>query len=215
VAALYAVNDPRELRGEGESYRAALVEALCDLPRIRRLAANPVMLTCLCVVHWNEGRLPDGRSRVYRAVLRWLIASRTPLREQEGFTDPFAETAFARLALAMVRTEDGKKAVFDLEEAAVAIDADVERQFPQLSPEERRREARRWLAFECLGSGIVEELPGRRLRFWHLTFQEFLSALQLAWLDDGEESSAPGRGAATPACGRKSGRWCRLLASWL
>jgi formylglycine-generating enzyme required for sulfatase activity len=33
----------------------------------------------------------------------------------------------------------------------------------------------------------VEELPGKRLRFWHLTFQEFLAALQLAWLDDREK----------------------------
>ena len=32
----------------------------------------------------------------------------------------------------------------------------------------------------------MEELPGRRVRFWHLTFQEFLAALQLAWKDDGE-----------------------------
>lgn len=186
VTALYAADSPEALSGEGERYRSVLIEALCNLPRIRRLAANPVMLTCLCVVHWNEGRLPDGRSRVYRAVLRWLIAQRTALREKEGFTDRFAETAFARLALAMINAKKGKKAVFDLEEAVVAVDPAVRRQFPQLSSEDRRQVARRWLDFECLGSGIVEELPGRRLRFWHLTFQEFLAALQLAWLDDGE-----------------------------
>ncbi len=80
----------------------------------------------------------------------------------------------------------GKRTAFDLEDAAVAVDAAVARQFPTLDKEERRREAKRWLAFECLGSGIVEELPGRRVRFWHLTFQEFLAALQLAWKDDGE-----------------------------
>ncbi len=53
--------------------------------------------------------------------------------------------------------------------------------------EDRRRRAREWLRFECLGSGVVEEVSGNRLRFWHLTFQEHLAALQLAWLDDGEE----------------------------
>jgi calcineurin-like phosphoesterase family protein len=184
VSALYATDSPEALSGEGERYRAALVGAICDLPRIRRLATNPVMLTCLCVVHWNEGRLPEGRSRVYRAVLRWLVAARTSLREKEGFTDRFAWNAFARLALAMVDAENGKKAVFDLEAGAVAIDPAVRRQFPSFTAQERRQEARRWLTFECLGSGVVEELAGRRLRFWHLTFQEFLAALQLAWLDD-------------------------------
>lgn len=187
VSALYATDNSEALSGEGERYRAALVGAICDLARIRRLATNPVMLTCLCVVHWNEGRLPEGRSRVYRAVLRWLIAARTDLRAQEGFTDRFAWNAFARLALAMVNAKQGKRAVIDLEAGAVAVDLAVRRQFPGLSAEARRQEARRWLAFECLGSGIVEELSGKRLRFWHLTFQEFLAALQLAWLDDENE----------------------------
>jgi hypothetical protein len=190
VAALYQAEGAEALHGEGEQYRAALLAAICDLPRVRRLAANPVMLTCLCVVHWNEGHLPEGRSRVYRAVLRWLIAARTKLREKEGFTDRFAWSAFAQLALAMMSAPKGKRTTFDLEEAAVAVDAAVRRQFPALSSEERRREARRWLAFECLGSGIVEELSGRRLRFWHLTFQEFLAALQLAWRDDGENAKS-------------------------
>lgn len=193
VAGLHASGSGEAPVGEAQRYRSDLAAAICDLPRVRRLATNPVMLTCLCVVHWNEGHLPEGRSRVYRAVIRWLIAQRNELREKEGragglaWTDRFAWNAFARLALAMVGGEGGKRAVFDLEEGAVAIDAAVRRQFPDFTGEERRREARRWLRFECLGSGIVEEVPGNRLRFWHLTFQEFLAALQLAWLDDGED----------------------------
>jgi formylglycine-generating enzyme required for sulfatase activity len=188
VAALHEADSPEALSGEAERYRAALLAAICGLPRVRRLAANPVMLTCLAVVHWNEGRLPEGRSRVYRAVLRWLIAARTELRAQEGFTDRFAWRAFARLALAMLSGEGGKLALCDLEAAAVAVDPVVRREHPHLDAEERRHEARRWLRFECLGSGVVEEVAGRRIRFWHLTFQEFLAALQLAWRGDGEDA---------------------------
>lgn len=141
----------------------------------------------LCVVHWNEGRLPEGRSRVYRAVIRWLIAARRKQREEQGFTDWFAQRALARLALAMVDSPTGKRAVFDLEDGALAIDALLEREFPQLTDEERRHRGRRWLRFECLGSGVVEEVAGNRMRFWHLTFQEFLAALQLAWCGDGDD----------------------------
>jgi hypothetical protein len=187
VAALYAVDDPQALAGEGAQYRSSLLSAVFDLPRVRRLAANPVMLTCLCVVHWNEGRLPEGRSQVYRAVLRWLIASRSAVRGNAGFTDRFAWSALTRLALAMMTEPAGKSASYDLGKAAVAMDAVVQRYFPTYPPEERRHEARRWLRFECLGSGIIEELPWARIRFWHLTFQEFLVALQLAWRDDGDD----------------------------
>ncbi len=186
VAALHAV-EGKAPGTEAGRYRQSLTEAIVGRSRVRRLAANPVMLTCLCVVHWNEGRLPDGRSRVYRAVLRWLIASRSELREAEGYTDLFAWRAFARLALAMMRAEGGKRAVFDFEDAAVAVEPLLERERPELTGEDRRLAARAWLAFECLGSGVVEEVGGKRLRFWHLTFQEFLAALQLAWRGDGED----------------------------
>ncbi|MCP3961547.1 MAG: SUMF1/EgtB/PvdO family nonheme iron enzyme [bacterium] len=186
VGALHAA-EGKEPGAEAERYRDTLTEAIVGRSRVRRLAANPVMLTCLCVVHWNEGRLPEGRSRVYRAVLRWLIAARSRLREEAGYTDLFAWRAFARLALAMTAGEGGKRAAFDLEDAAVVVAPLLERERPELPDQERRQEARAWLTFECLGSGVVEEIGGRRLRFWHLTFQEFLAALELAWRGDGED----------------------------
>ncbi|MEM7586209.1 MAG: SUMF1/EgtB/PvdO family nonheme iron enzyme, partial [Acidobacteriota bacterium] len=186
VAALHATGSERRGRG-GERYSEALSEAIVSRSRVRRLAGNPVMLTCLCVVHWNEGKLPEGLSRVYRAVLRWLIAARSPARHEQGITDLFAWRAFARLALAMMTTEGGKRSTFDLEQAAEAVALLWQREAPELDAEGRLMAARRWLTFECLGSGVVEEIGGRQLRFWHLTFQEYLAALQLAWRGDGDD----------------------------
>ncbi len=188
VAALHAVEEGTA-GGEAKSYREALTEAVVGRARVRRLATNPVMLTCLCVVHWHERRLPEGRARVYRAVLRWLIDARSVQRKAEGFTDLLAWRGFALLALRMMgATGASKRVVVDLGEAAAAVAPLFARERPELtSSEDLRLEARRWLAFEGLGSGIVEEVAGRRLRFWHLTFQEFLAALQLAWRGDGED----------------------------
>ncbi|MCP4485907.1 MAG: DUF4062 domain-containing protein, partial [Gammaproteobacteria bacterium] len=186
VAALHAVEDTSH-GGEAGRYRESLTAAIVGRSRVKRLAANPVMLTCLCVVHWNEGRLPEARSRVYRSVLRWLIVARGERRRAEGFNDLFAEQGFARLALTMMGIGGGKQAVLDLEAGAVAVAPLIARQRPELDEEGRRLEARRWLDFECLGSGIIEEVGGRRLRFWHLTFQEFSAALQLAWRGDGDD----------------------------
>ena len=186
VAALHDVEQPLH-GGETRRYCDSLAEAIVGRSRVRRLAANPMILTYLCMMHWNDGRLPEGRSRVYRAVLSWLIAARGRLRQAEGFTDLFALRAFARLALAMMDTPCGKRLMVDLEEAAVAIEPILAEEFQDLSAEERRLRARRWLSFECLGSGVVEEVDGRQLRFWHPTFQDFLAAFQLALRGDYED----------------------------
>jgi len=188
VAALHSAEDAGALDRAGADYRQALESAIIDHPGVRRLASNPVMLTCLCVVHFNEGgRLPDGRNRVYHAVLRWLIVARSEKRKATECPDHFVWNALARLALAMLTAPGGKRSVFDLQEAADAVESSIARQFPDDSATERAQRARRWLRFECAGSGILEELPQSRLRFWHLTFQEYLAALQLAWYRDGED----------------------------
>ncbi|MEO5340470.1 MAG: SUMF1/EgtB/PvdO family nonheme iron enzyme [Magnetococcus sp. MYC-9] len=187
-AALHAPGDVGHDAGGATTHRQILLQAIADRPAIRRLAANPVMLTCLCVVHWNEGKLPEGRARVYQAVVRWLIGARTGKRSAAGYTDPFAEEALATLALAMMKGgKRGKQAVFDKEEGTEAVAALVAQHFQSFATKPRQLErARQWLAFECQGSGIVEELGDRRLKFWHLTFQEFLAALALAGMGDGE-----------------------------
>ncbi len=190
VTALHAAGSVKELGGEGEKYRRELHQAITERPRVRRLATNPVMLTCLCVVHWNEGRLPEGRSRVYGAVVRWLLVARKAQRKEAGYGDRFAHRALARLALAMMCAEGGRRTVLDLEAAAVAVDAMAERELPDVDAQERRHRSRDWLRFECLGSGLVEEVAGNRVRFWHLTFQEYLAALELAWRGDGKDPAS-------------------------
>jgi predicted NACHT family NTPase len=189
VGALYDTGQGTEPGTEACDYQGRLLAAITERPQLRRLAANPVMLTCLCVVHWNEGGLPDARARLYRAVLHWLRAARGLQRQELGISDSFAERAFPALALAMmdgIGDGGGKRVFFDLEEAAEALQPIAERDFPEKSVQERLMLLRRWLRFECTGSGIIEELGRHRLRFWHLTFQEYLAAQQLAWLGDGD-----------------------------
>ncbi len=184
VAALH--NLPIGARPEGAAGDKcdAITRTVLDRPAIRRLAANPVMLTCLCVVHWNEGDLPEGRARLYKAVIHWLIAARTDQRKQAGFTDRFTLEALAVLAFAMMGGEKGiKSREFDFETGAEAVLPLMARYYPR---ENGIRRAREWLRFECLWSGVVEEASAGKIRFWHLTFQEYLAAQELAWRGDGE-----------------------------
>jgi formylglycine-generating enzyme required for sulfatase activity/3',5'-cyclic AMP phosphodiesterase CpdA len=178
VRALYEVDAGGRLEKEGRDYAEALRQAIAGSPGIRSIATNPVMLTCLSVVHWNEGRLPEGRSRVYCAVIRWLIAARTEQRQAKGYSDRQALLGLASLALHMLEASPRQVEV-PLQEAA-RVTAPL---FPGDHPE---KSARDWLRFEGELSGIVEEVAGGKLRFWHLTFQEYLAAHQLALLP-GEE----------------------------
>lgn len=180
--------------------RQSLQQAILDRPTIRLLASNPVMLTCLCVVHWNEGKLPEGRARVYRAVMTWLIAARREKRiawftqypgvgvtAEKCDTDRLTLEAFATMALAMMLQPKGKAAVIDVQTAAKSMEPLLKRFFPDMTRNAARIQlAREWVKFECLGSGIVVELGNQRLKFWHLTFQEYLAAYALALLGDGD-----------------------------
>ncbi|MFN7964059.1 MAG: SUMF1/EgtB/PvdO family nonheme iron enzyme [Thermoanaerobaculia bacterium] len=169
-------------------YREALEKALTTRPAVRQLAANPVMLTCLCVVHWNnQRRLPEGRSQVYQAVVGWLVGARSEQRAQLGVPNVLARQALSHLALGMRGEGEAKLRQLGLEEAAAAVAPLLSRAFPGEGEVALLQRARAWLELECQVSGIVEEVAGRRLQFWHLTFQEYLAAEQLAQLpDEGE-----------------------------
>ncbi|MCP4114371.1 MAG: NACHT domain-containing protein [Desulfobacteraceae bacterium] len=91
------------------AYMPDLKKAIIDSSPIRKLARNPVMLTCLCVVHWNERRLPEGKADLLAAVMKWLLNAREVNRKERGYTNRFAEEAFKTLALAMTNHPDGKQ----------------------------------------------------------------------------------------------------------
>lgn len=164
---------------ESSAHKARiLLTAITGRRELSDLATNPVMLTCLCVVHWNEGGLPEGRARVYHAVFGWMLRSREEARLAAGYSTEFAEYAFPTLALAMMLGPQGKQARIDFWQAAEALDADVAREFP--TETRRKHWARTWLLRECEWSHIVEEVDGDELKFWRLTMQEFAAALALA-----------------------------------
>jgi len=164
-------------------YRETLDGAIGGSPIIRELAQNPMMLTCLCVLHWNDFELPHGRAGVYEAILAWLLKARRAQREKERFPQAFAEYAFPALAYSMM-TGPEKKVVIDVADAADIVEAEAigryGAEFGHGAQSARR--LREWLRWECLWSGILEEVGRGRVRFRHLTFQEYYAAAQLAQL---------------------------------
>jgi formylglycine-generating enzyme required for sulfatase activity len=170
----------RESPKEAESHLAELTEALRATAEIRRMARNPVMLTALAVVHWNERRLPEQRADLYHSILTWLSRS----REKRSGREPAARclTLLEQLALAMQDHPQGRKAEVSKGEAALMLAS----HFPAEAEAKRRRKAHDFIAQEEVDSGIIVS-RGSEVRFWHLTFQEYLAAKAIGGLLDAEQ----------------------------
>ncbi len=177
-----------EISSRVEEQTSLLEAALLDSMTLRRMASNPVMLTCLCVVHWNEHKLPEGRSSLYAAVVRWLVEARSDQRKAAGFHDDYAKQALRVLARVMMGEKVGrsKQVTLSRDEATRALLDMTRRAFRPVTGEPDRSEseyhamAREWLEFEFTGSGVIQENSSGEIRFLHLTFQEFLAADYLA-----------------------------------
>jgi formylglycine-generating enzyme required for sulfatase activity len=148
-----------------------LREALRARVEIRRMARNPVMLTALAVVHWNERRLPEQRADLYESIVTWLARAR---EKRQGRASPErCLTLLQHLALAMQNHPKGRQVQVEKGWAADLLAP----QFPD------RAAALAFLEQEEVDSGIIVS-RGAEVRFWHLTFQEYLAARAIAGLGD-------------------------------
>ena len=168
---------PGDERSAREHLRT-LAEALHARPAIRGMARNPVMLTALAVVHWNERRLPEQRADLYSSIAGWLARARES-RPGRASSD-LVLTLLGHLALGMQNQPKGR-----IPQISKAAAADiVAPQFREIAdPNLRLERARAFLADEEVDSGIFIS-RGPDLRFWHLTLQEFLAARTIAGLTD-------------------------------
>ncbi len=178
-----------------EAHRQALLQALNARPNIRRLARNTVMLTALAVVHWNEKRLPEQRAELYESILLWLARSR---ELRPGRAGPERSLEVLRtLALAMQNAEGGRKIQvtrhWAAEQIAFMFQNPPNPPFAKggrgdllgdsLEPNQSVTLAEKFLEEEELDSGIIVR-RGNDVRFWHLSFQEYLAARAIGGMSE-------------------------------
>ncbi len=107
-----------ESEERAQRHHAELLYALHSRVEIRRIARNPVMLTALAVVHWNEKRIPDQRADLYESIIKWLSLA----RQREG-REPAERcvSLLQDLALYMQDHTNGRQVQIPRREAAEAI----------------------------------------------------------------------------------------------
>jgi formylglycine-generating enzyme required for sulfatase activity len=165
---LYQDDEARE-----RAFREELDAAVTGRREIRRMTRNPVMLTALAVLQHNHVKLPEKRVDLYGSILEWLSKQRArPGRK------PASECLLRlrELALEMQKDDEGRRKQAPLAWAGEKL----ARRFGG------REAAEQFLRAEQADSGIVVS-RGRDIAYWHLTFQEYLAALEIAGWEDADQ----------------------------
>ena len=155
-----------------KDHQKELTDALRERPEIALMAKTPVMLTALAVVHYNERRMPEQRAELYAAILKWLAEARE--KRPGRLSVERCVELLRKLALCM-QNHDGRQVKVELGWAAHKLQAEFA-EHPEAS---RYLAAMQFLEEESADSGIIR-LQGSSLDFAHLTFQEYLAALEIA-----------------------------------
>jgi formylglycine-generating enzyme required for sulfatase activity len=160
---------------ESKGFKGGLETALASRIEIREMAANPVMLTALAVLQHNDQRLPEYRVELYGSILGWLAAA----REQKEGRPPAEECLkyMRKLALHMQDAPKGRLVQINKRSAAEFFAGEFGR---GTEANEELLEA------ETQDSGIVSWV-GTDLRFWHLSFQEYLAAFEIGGLSEKQQ----------------------------
>jgi formylglycine-generating enzyme required for sulfatase activity len=165
---LYPTDETRE-----RMFREDLEAAVNGRREIRKMTRNPVMLTALAVLQHNNVKLPEKRVDLYGSILEWLSKQRA----KPGRMPPSdCLLRLRELALEMQNHEDGRQRQVPLAWAGEKL----ARRFAN------REAAERFLRAEQADSGIVVS-RGPAIAYWHLTFQEYLAALEIAGWEDNDQ----------------------------
>ena len=82
-----------------------LLRELESRPQIREMATNPLMLTAVAILYYNNMHLPHGRAELYDDILKWLARS----REKPGRrTAKDCLEILQALALGMLASPEGR-----------------------------------------------------------------------------------------------------------
>ena len=177
-----------EAKRRAEERTESLIAAITSKPAIKRLAANPLLVTILALIHYQGTRLPHRRVELYRLCVEalaetwnlarsltgrpidlWLGERRLDERLVVQLLAPIAFWMHSERPGGLVRREE-------LEEHIAAHFKEREGK----SPEEARELAHDFVELIREQVGLLVERGLDQFGFMHLTFEEYLAARYLA-----------------------------------
>jgi formylglycine-generating enzyme required for sulfatase activity len=181
-----ALGESAVARADAERERRELLDAIQRNPGVRRLAANPLLLTILALMKRQGVMLPERRVELYERYVRTMLSSwnrarglgRPPTRDLDVVQ---TVRVLAPLALWMHETNPGVGLV-----KREALRRHLEGVFAEQGAEEPEAAARRFLADVREHAGLLLERGPGQYGFIHLTFEEYLAAMAIALRGQGD-----------------------------
>lgn len=193
-ALLLQVSPENVLKTGNESRREfdSLANAIEGNDRISTLAVNPLLLTVISIVHWNRKRLPEQRVELYGECVDVLLGQRKEAervqlgkrtevldvqKEEKTYEDrAWIRKRFSEIALKIQQSEGEEITKGDI----IALLVPRFRDRDSVDAEKAAHRAELFLERQELRSGLLVSRRAQNYRFVHLTFQEYLAALNLA-----------------------------------
>jgi formylglycine-generating enzyme required for sulfatase activity/energy-coupling factor transporter ATP-binding protein EcfA2 len=164
-----------------------LMESIRANLRVRELAINPLMLTVIALVHRDRIKLPERRAELYAEAVDVLLGKWDEARGVEEvriFDDRPFDTTDRRLLLQSIALD-----MHEVSHKEIAVDDLLTRlktAFTRITSDARaaERAAERFVSVILERIGLLIEAGPGVYRFSHLTFQEYLAAVEVAERDD-------------------------------
>ena len=141
---------------------------------VQPLAANPLMLTAMCAIYGDGGRLPQDRHQLYDRVIDTVLTRRySDTRRRDRARFELGAVAYAMHTgegLGSRHAEPMTHATFDEAELALRQDQSAATQRASvLGPKQAREDL-------LTRSGLLTARGQKQVGFYHLSIQEFLCA---------------------------------------
>jgi formylglycine-generating enzyme required for sulfatase activity len=180
---------PEAVQARAAGRVGGLLPQLLDTPSVKRLAANPLLLTILVLIYENVGKLPNRRAKLYDTCTKTLLESwrQEQTERQSKLLDDLGEESeqiVTRVVAALAywlheRYPGGAAPLAEYRERLRTILIQDE------GYEQRQAEAiaESLLDYASCEAGLLCERGLGRYGFFHPTFEEYLAAYHLARQD--------------------------------
>jgi len=181
-------------REKGLDEAGRLVAEIRADPQVESLAANPLLVTIIALIHYKGARLPDHRVELYELCIKTLVENWREVRSEAGPVGDELRLAseikvLAPFALWLQRQAPGPGGAARRDAVRAQLVDLMARQFKG-DREAAAAEADRFLKLGQRQTGLLVERGEGWFGFFHPTFKEYLAAL--ACVLEGQMKGPPG-----------------------